>query len=62
MIEPNRKPYPGLEEIRALCWKDLDQAMHTALAMSLEHVVSQGKTLHPDTLAALQEYEHGTPV
>ena len=33
-------------------------AMHTALAMSLEHVVSQGKTLHPDTLAALQEYEH----
>ena len=32
--------------------------MHTALAMSLEHVVSQGKTLHPDTLAALREYEH----
>ena len=58
MIEPSRKPYPGLEEIRALCWKDLDLAMHTALTMSLEHVVSQGKTLHPDTLAALQEYEH----
>lgn len=58
MIEPSRKPYPGLEEIRALCWKDLDLAMHTALAMSLEHVVSQGKTLHPDTLAALREYEH----
>ena len=58
MIEPSRKPYPGLEEIRALCWKGLDLAMHTALTMSLEHVVSQGKTLHPDTLAALQEYEH----
>ena len=58
MVEPNRKPYPGLEQIRALCWKNLDQAMHTALTMSLEHVVSQGKTLHPDTLAALQEYEH----
>ena len=58
MIEPSRKPYPGLEEIRALCWKDLDLAMHTALTMSLEHVVSQGKTLHPDTLAALREYEH----
>ena len=29
-----------------------------ALSMSLEHVVSQGKTLHPDTLAALREYEH----
>ena len=58
MIEPSRKPYPGLEEIRALCWKDLDLAMYTALTMSLEHVVSQGKTLHPDTLAALREYEH----
>ena len=58
MIEPNRKPYPGLEQIRALCWKNLDEAMHTALRMSLEHVVQQGKTLHPDTLAALLDYEH----
>ena len=58
MIEPSRKPYPGLEQIRALCWKDLDRAMHTALRMSLEHVVSQGRTLHPDTLAALREYEN----
>ena len=62
VIEPNRKPYPGLEDLRALCMQDLDGAMHTALAMSLEHVVSQGKTLHPDTLAALQEYEHEIPV
>ena len=57
MIEPNRKPYPGLEELRALCMKDLDEAMHTALRMSLEHVREQGKTLHPDTLAALAAYE-----
>ena len=57
MIEPNRKPFPGLEELRALCMKDLDEAMHTALRMSLEHVREQGKTLHPDTLAALNTYE-----
>ena len=57
MIEPNRKPYPGLEEIRRLCFTDLDEAMHTALRMSLEHVMEQGKTLHPDTLAALKTYE-----
>ena len=37
--------------------KDLDEAMHTALRMSLEHVREQGKTLHPDTLAALNTYE-----
>lgn len=57
MIEPNRKPYPGLEELRRLCMKDLDEAMHTALRMSLEHVKEQGKTLHPDTMAALAAYE-----
>ena len=58
MIEPNRKPYPGLDHLRKLCMLDLDQAMHEALRMSLEHVQEQGKTLHPDTLAALESYEH----
>lgn len=57
MIEPNRKPFPGLEQLRALCMTDLDGAMHAALRMSLEHVQEQGKTLHPDTLAALNAYE-----
>lgn len=58
MIEPSRKPYPGLEAIRRLCFIDLDEAMHTALQMSLAHVQEQGKTLHPDTLAALHAYEN----
>ena len=58
MIEPNRKPYPGLDHLRKLCMLDLDQAMHEALRMSLEHVQEQGKTLHPDTLAALESYEN----
>ena len=57
MIEPNRKPYPGLEPLRALCMEDLDKAMRTALQMSLRHVEEQGKTLHPDTMAALAAYE-----
>ena len=58
MIEPNRKPYPGLEHLRKLCMLDLDQAMHEALRMSLAHVQEQGRELHPDTLAALESYEH----
>lgn len=57
VIEPNRKPYPGLEDLRALCMQDLDGAMHAALCQSLEHVREQGKPLHPDTLAALADYE-----
>jgi len=58
MIEPNRKPYPGLEALRRLCFEDLDGAMLAALRGSLAHVQEQGKTLHPDTLAALASYEH----
>jgi len=57
MIEPSRKPYPGLEELRKLCFEDLDGAMRFALLSSLAHVQAQGKTLHPDTLAALYDYE-----
>lgn len=57
MIEPSRKPYPGLEELRKLCFNDLDEAMRFALLSSLAHVQAQGKTLHPDTLAALYDYE-----
>lgn len=57
MVEPGRKAYLGLEELRKLCGTDLDAAMHMALRMSLEHVLAQGKTLHPDTLAALSDYE-----
>ena len=57
MIEPGRKPFPGIEALREACARDLDEAMHLALRMSLEHVQQQGKTLHPDTLAALRDYE-----
>ena len=57
MIEPCRKPYPALEALRKLCFQDLDEAMHAALSSSLAHVQAQGKTLHPDTLAALADYE-----
>ena len=58
MIEPGRKRFAGLEMLRAACREDLDVAMHMALRMSYEHVMQQGKPLHPDTLAALEEYEH----
>lgn len=61
MIEPGRKSYPGLEALRVLCRQDLDLAMHQALRMSCDHVRGQDKPLHPDTLAALSDYENGRP-
>ncbi len=57
VIEPNRKPFPGIEPLRTLAKKNLDEAMHYALRMSLEHIQEQGKTLHEDTMAALLEYD-----
>ena len=57
MIEPGRKAYPGLEALRVLCKQDLELAMHQALRMSTEHVQAEGRPLHPDTLAALSDYE-----
>ena len=57
VVEPTRKPYPGLEDLREACLTDLDEAMLAALRMSLAHVREQGKTLHPDTQAALDWYE-----
>ena len=57
MIEPGRRMYPGLEALRVLCRQDLELAMHQALRMSVEHVREEGKPLHPDTLAALADYE-----
>lgn len=53
MIEPNRKPYPGLEELRSLCMEDLDAAMRTALSQSQAYVQERNQQLHPDTQAAL---------
>ena len=57
MIEPGRKAYPGIEALRVLCRQDLDLAMLQALRMSRDHVKEQGKSLHPDTLAALNDVE-----
>ena len=59
MIEPGRKSYPGLEALRVLCRQDLELAMHQALRMSRDHVREQDRPLHPDTLAALCDYETG---
>lgn len=53
MIEPNRKPYPGLEELRAKCMEDLDGAMRMALEQSQAYVRERNSRLHPDTQSAL---------
>lgn len=48
-IEPSRRSYPALEEVRRLAEKDLAAAMSYSLESTLEYVKSQNTTPHPLT-------------
>ena len=48
-IEPSRRTYPVLEEVRALAQKDLAAAMLHSLQSTLEYVKSQNTQPHPLT-------------
>ena len=52
-IEPNRDPFPGLEEVRRLSEVSLEKALLLSLECVAGHVRSGGKTLHPRTLGAM---------
>ena len=51
-IEPSRRSYPVLEEVRVLARKDLAQAMLHSLESTLAYVRSQNTTPHPQTQQA----------
>lgn len=55
-IEPTRH-FPGVEQLRALAFDDLREAMHLGLTMTVAHLNRQGAALSPDserTLAWLE--------
>ena len=55
VIEENRN-YQGVDELRRLCFEDLDEAMAYATRSSLEHVRESGNQIHHDTLDAYRWY------
>lgn len=48
-IEPSRRSYPALEEVRSLAQKDLAAALRYSLESTLAYVRSQNTTPHPLT-------------
>ena len=52
-VEPNRD-FPGVEEMRAMAYTDLDQAVLMGLQSAVAHVRRQGQGLAPATLEALE--------
>lgn len=56
-IEPGRKPFPGLEEVRALSRENLTAALKMCARLSGEYVVSQGGKMHPTTIKMITDTE-----
>lgn len=52
IIEPNRKEFEGLNELRALCTEDLDAALLYALELTIAHIGRKGRILHTQTIEA----------
>jgi len=57
IIEPNRKSFSGLKELKELCFLDLDRAMLLGFELSISHVSEIGGILHPQTTAAKKYIE-----
>lgn len=55
-VEPNRKDFPGLSELRELAELDLDLAMLAAVNSSIRYVKSQNKVLHEQSLQTQAYY------
>lgn len=58
-IEPTRD-FEGLEELRALCFEDLDRAMRLGLEMSIDDLAERGRPVFHDTLDAYEWYKKVT--
>lgn len=56
-MEPNRD-FPGVEELRALTWRDLDSAVIMGLKMTLDMLQKQGREVSPASYQALQYLEN----
>ena len=57
--EPNRD-FPGVEELRSLCFEDLDKAMALGLQMSIDDLNERGKPIFHDTMDAYNWYKNLT--
>lgn len=54
-IEPNRTPFPGLEEARSLAETDVFAATRRCAELTNRHLAEQGRQAHPRTLRMLAE-------
>ncbi len=54
-IEPGRSEYPGLEALRKIAYKDLDQGILASVTSTLNYVLERGFIIHPNSVALYNE-------
>lgn len=52
IIEPNRKEFEGLSELRKLCFENLDRALLYGFGLTIAHTNRRGHILHNQTIEA----------
>ena len=52
IIEPNRKEFDGINELRALCFENLDRALLYGFGLTISHTNRRGHILHNQTIEA----------
>ena len=57
-IEPNRKPWQGIEKIRALAYRNLDQAIEAMLQNTIGFLAKRSDEVHPFTEEIWQIYRN----
>lgn len=55
-FEPNRRPFDGIDTIRALAYSDLNKAMDFALNHTIDYNNKKNRMIHPLSLAAAVYY------
>ncbi len=58
-IEPVTRHFPGVEELRAAAYEDLDQGVALGLAMTVDQLRQKNQNISSDSLEALEELQKG---
>ena len=53
-IEPHRS-FPGVEELRRLCWENLDQALRAGIETTIRELTEKGAPIHEHTSMTLRQ-------
>ena len=59
-IEPTRD-FDGVDELRRVCYEDLDAGLEMGLSMTVEEMHQRGNPVHPATLEALDDLKGKRP-